>query len=239
VPLVNLHGELIGINVAVYKEGQGIGFAIPVREVSKALSQFVSPEIASSKWFGAWLKGGMAALVVGTVQPASPAEKAGLRPGMEITQVNGHPTHGMLDFLEYLTRGSVEDLTLTVSDNGASRSIKVKLEPFEDLVKRRTGLGVRELTSAEATRLGLSDGEGLIIESVEHGSPAERAELKAGMLVTAFDTTAVNQLRDLGFALINKSDRQPANFTVRVLKSLGGPYVQSIQAQATLALRQP
>jgi len=55
-PLINLNGELIGLNVAVYREGQGIGFAIPIRQVNEALSHFFTPEISHGLWFGARLK---------------------------------------------------------------------------------------------------------------------------------------------------------------------------------------
>lgn len=237
-PLINLRGELIGINVAVYKEGQGIGFAIPVREVSKALSQFVSPEVVRSKWFGAWLRGEKG-LTISTVQPNSPAEKAGLKPGMRITQVDGQPIHGMLDFYEMMNRPELETLPLSVLDAGKPSTIRVRLEPFEDLVKRRTGLVVQELTSAAAIRLGLPNGQGLFIQSVVPGSPAEKADLKPGMLVTAFDTTAVNELRDLGFALVNKGSEKTAKLTVGGLQQIRGPYVQQVQIKVDLDLLDP
>src|SRR4029078_5369257 len=56
-PLINLKAEVIGINVAVYQKGQGIGFAIPVKLVSEALSQIFTPEHIRELWFGARLSG--------------------------------------------------------------------------------------------------------------------------------------------------------------------------------------
>ena len=52
-PLINLSGEMIGINVAVLKEGQGIGFAIPIKRVNESLSRFFTPEFLDDNWFGA------------------------------------------------------------------------------------------------------------------------------------------------------------------------------------------
>jgi len=239
-PLINLRGELIGINVAVYREGQGIGFAIPVREVSAALSQFVSPEIVSSKWFGAWLQGDPSSLVIASVQADSPAEKAGLKPGMRIMQVNGQAIHALLDFYELNTNDTkAEELRLTVLDGGKQRTFKVRLEPFEELVKRRTGLALEELTPQTAMRLGLPNGQGVLIQSVENGSPADKAELKQGMLITGLDTTEVNNLRDVGFALINKERNLSATLSILALKRLGGPYVQPVQGKVEIALRKP
>src|SRR4051812_27401541 len=71
-PLINIHGDLIGLNVAVYKEGQGIGFAIPVSQVSEALASFFSPEVRHLLWFGARLKAAPAQLTVADVQPNGP-----------------------------------------------------------------------------------------------------------------------------------------------------------------------
>ena len=58
-PLINLRGELIGINVAVYgqSEGMGLGFAIPVKQVSAALSDFFTLEFTADLWLGARFKG--------------------------------------------------------------------------------------------------------------------------------------------------------------------------------------
>src|SRR5437868_1605929 len=52
-PLVNLRGELVGLNVAIYREGHGIGFAIPVKRISAALAEIYSPELLQKMWFGA------------------------------------------------------------------------------------------------------------------------------------------------------------------------------------------
>jgi len=239
-PLINLHGELIGINVAVYEQGQGIGFAIPAREVSKALSQLLSPEFAISKWFGARLKGGVPGPFVSEVQPGSPADQAGLKTGVQVTQVNGQPIHSLVDFGEQVIANVGSDtLTLETLDAGKARTVKVKLERFEDLVKRRTGLSVQELTPQAAARLGLRDRQGLLIESVEKGSPAEKADLQPGILITAFDSTDLNQLRDLSLALISKGDDTSAELTLYALKSVGGPYVRAVQGKVELALRKP
>src|SRR5436190_3411542 len=75
-PLVNLRGELIGLNVAVYRgeqgeRGLGVGFSIPVKQVSAALSYFFTPEVTDSLWFGARFKSTGSYLEVAAVQPGS------------------------------------------------------------------------------------------------------------------------------------------------------------------------
>ena len=78
-PLINLRGELIGINVAILQGAQGIGFAIPIKEVREALGEMFNPETAS-RWFGARV-GVDSPLVVQSVESNSPAGQAGLETG--------------------------------------------------------------------------------------------------------------------------------------------------------------
>ena len=96
-PLINLRAELIGINVAVFREGQGIGFAIPVKRISEALSEIFTPETIRSLWFGARFRSetnGFAAL---SVQHSSPAERGGLRVGDLVLRVDGKVARSLID----------------------------------------------------------------------------------------------------------------------------------------------
>src|SRR5688572_1577727 len=87
-PLVNLEGHLIGLNVAIFKEGQGIGFAIPVKRVTEALGEIFTPEVLRKLWFGAEFKQTTIGVSVAGVEPDSPAEKGGLKAGDIVLQVN-------------------------------------------------------------------------------------------------------------------------------------------------------
>src|SRR6185295_17409532 len=101
-PLINLRGELIGLNVAMYREGQGIGFAIPIKQVTEALSEIFIPEVINSLWFGAQIKAGQHALLVTAVESNSPAGKAGLTVGDQILQVDGKTPKGFVECNEML-----------------------------------------------------------------------------------------------------------------------------------------
>jgi len=141
-PLINLRGELIGLSVAVYRGGQGIGFAIPVKQVSEALAGFFSPEVSHSVWFGAQLKPGSPLLEVSAVQPGGPAEKAGLRAGDKIAQVDGEAVGGLIQFNRRLCAGADHHARLSVqrgkeSGVAARVPLEVDLVPFEDLILRR------------------------------------------------------------------------------------------------------
>jgi len=195
-PLVNLKGELIGINVAVFREGQGIGFAIPIRRVSAALAEIYSPEILESYWFGARVQPGALPLTVASVQPQSPAAKAGLQPRDQILEVNGATPNGFVDFVTQLVNSGTKRTTSLVVQRGRERrTLALRLVPEKtyfnpDLIRARTGASVEEFTAAQAEALGLGDRRGVIITEVEPNSPAARARLQENMIITGADGQA-------------------------------------------------
>jgi len=238
-PLINLRGELIGLNVAVFNRAQGIGFAIPVKQVSAALAQFFSPEVNYSLWFGARLKPNTFPLEIAEVQPGSPASKAGLKTGMQVVSVNGKTPRSVVDFNEQIMAGEGHSVALIVVENGQRRPVQVKLVPFEELIHQRTGLTLQEITPQMAARLHLRDGQGqgLLIEKVEPGSPAAAAELKSGMLLTGFGQTAINEVRDMGLALTSTNERPTAKLSLIVPQQISNGQVQLRQGTAEIKLR--
>jgi len=193
-PLANLRGELIGVNVAVFREGQGIGFAIPIRRVSAALAEIYSPEILHSYWFGARVKPGASPLTIVSVQPDSPAAKADLRKGDQILQLNGAPPKGFIDFTRQLVEDGAKNYSsrLLIQRANERRTVNVQLVPEKtffnpQLIQRKTGLAVDEITAEEAHALGINDTRGAVVTSVERDSPAAKAGFQRGMIITAAD----------------------------------------------------
>ena len=90
-PLINIEGELIGINVAVRAGAQGIGFALPMDEVKRVAAEMLSTRRLVATWHGVVTseitRGNQHALVVSDVQQGSPGEAAGLKTGDELVQI--------------------------------------------------------------------------------------------------------------------------------------------------------
>jgi S1-C subfamily serine protease len=196
-PLVNLRGELIGINVAVLgqvmgQQAQGIGFAIPIRRVLEALSDIFPTEFVKTYWFGARVKVGATPLVIASVQPESPAGKAGLKAGDAILQVNGKAPRSFIDFSELLAAGAGADETLVVRRGAARKDITVRLVPEKSvfnagMIREKLGLSLEALTVQVAARYGVGAADAYFIAGVEARGPAAEAGLQRGMLVTAIE----------------------------------------------------
>ena len=211
--LMNMKGELIGINTAIFSRGggsNGIGFAIPANLVRVfvaaaeegkqtfekpyvgATFQPVTSEVAEALG----LKTARGALIVGIVE-GGPADKAGLKSGEVITAVNGiaveHP-----DALWYrlTTAGLGQSVRLTVLQNGTERAVTMALGAAPETVPRDerliegrnpfAGLRVANLSPKLATELRLpTDKVGVVVTEVVRGSPAGRLGFQAGDIMVA------------------------------------------------------
>ncbi|MCX8090658.1 MAG: trypsin-like peptidase domain-containing protein, partial [Verrucomicrobiae bacterium] len=244
-PLVNLRGELIGINVAVFRQGQGmgVGFAIPVKQIAAALSDFFAPELTDGLWFGARIgQSGSEPLFVRSVQNGSPAERAGLRVGQRIVQVNGVAPKNLAAFNRLLTgegapTGSAAadkgpTATLVVEQNGRRLSCRVELMPFAELVRQKIGLTLLELREAGAAWVGMGI-EGLLIDDVLKDGPAARARLQRGLILRAVDGQPARSLLAVGEVLSNKRPGELVTLTVLAPRR-AGPGVVEYQVPVTV-----
>jgi S1-C subfamily serine protease len=196
-PLVNVRGELIGINVAVLNQvegyqAQGIGFAIPIRRVLEALSNILPTEYVKSYWFGARVKVGTMPLVISSVQAQSPAGKAGLKVGDAILEVNGKAPKSFIDFADLLAAGAGSEVRLALKRGTGQKEIAVQLVPERSvfnagMIRDRLGLNLEELTPPVAARYGVGAADGFLVTGVEEDSQAAKAGLQRGMLVTGID----------------------------------------------------
>ena len=235
-PLINMNGEVVGINTAIIPNGQGIGFAIPVnmaKEIAPQLQknghvirgwlgvsvQEVTPELAKS--FG--LKDNKGALVA-EVFKGTPAEKAGIEQGDIIVGFNGKDVGDSKELPRILASTPVgEKVTIKLQRNGSSfeRTVKVgemeekKAElAEEDTSHKSLGLTVQDVTPEIAQELGLENDEGVVVASVESGSPASDAGIQAGDIIKSINQKPVTDVAD--FVKKAKSARGQENILLLV-----------------------
>ena len=231
-PLVNLRGELIGLNVAVYREqqggqrGVGVGFSIPVKQVSAALSRFFAPEVTDSLWLGAQFRPGSNPVAVSSVQAGSPAATAGLQTNDLVLLVNGRAPGRLITCNRLLAESPEQRAELVVKRGDERRTLKLRLIRFEDAIRQKLGLTLLEITPEAARRLGLRGGEALYVDEVEKNGPADRAQLDRGFLVTAIEGQSAADLRSFFEVLSDAKKGGPVRLTVIVPRRLGGSYVE-------------
>jgi len=239
-PLVNLRGELIGLNVAVAREGvgMGMGFSIPIKQVSEALSRFFTPEWTDSLWFGARLQAGSGPLQVLEVKPASPAARAGLRAGDQLVQIDGQPARGLIDANRLLCGLTNHDGRLVVMRSGERTSLTpLRLVPLEELIRQKLGCSLLEPTTQRALRLGIQAGDGLLIEDVEKDGPADQAQLQRDYLLTAIDGQSAVELKQVAQLLSEKKKGDPVQLTLVVQRRLGMSHIEYRQGTVQVEVR--
>jgi S1-C subfamily serine protease len=236
-PLVNLNGQLIGLNVAVQREGQGIGFAIPIHQVSEALSDIFTPEVKNSQWFGARLNSGTLPLKVTGVDRESPAEQAGLKVGDLVTAINNSTPRSYIHAMLLLKPGdNSRETTLAVKRDNTPHQIKVTFAPLDHLIEKRLGISAQEMDALLAQQFGLAPGQGLLVSHVQPDSPAAKAGLEPGHVISAINNTPTPNLLSATSILAPTPADKLITLNIGVERRRG-PYRQMQQARVELRSR--
>ncbi len=217
-PLLNLDGEAVGINTAIFSRNggyMGIGFAIPVNMARNIYAQLIkkgeitrgymgvaiqdlSPQLAES--FG--LKEA-AGVLVSEVVKGSPADTAGVRTGDVIIQLGGKDVGNVGAFRNDIALSEPgTTVKLTVVRNRRPQTLAVTLGKLDAAAtaaaaspretEKRLGLSVQDLNAELAQRYGYETAAGVIVANVEPGSVAAMAGLKLGNLVVEVDRKPVS-----------------------------------------------
>jgi serine protease Do len=218
-PLLNTRGEVIGINTLIVTGGlqqsAGVGFAVPINVAKEILPQLREKGKVVRGWIGIYIqpitddlartyhmKDAKGALIA-DVTEGSPADKAGLKSGDVVIEVDGRPVEDNNDLSRYIaSRSPGSTVRLRVLREGAERSVSVTLGTFPEEVAEgeeqdeeghaQLGMTLRELTPELAARLELPrTAKGVVVMDVEAGSAAEDAGLQRGDLIVSVNGETV------------------------------------------------
>ncbi len=204
-PLLNVNGELIGVNTAIRTDAQNIGFAIPVARLWELLPDLLDVEKRERVRFGLQV-GGRDARVV-SLRDDAPAARSGVKRGDRIVRINGEPLRNAIDFyVEMLHQRPDSKVNLTVERDGRNLDISAPLQsvPAPDgskLAASLLGLELAPLPPELRTRYSLARNVGLIVRGVKRGSAADRAEIVAGDVILRLDRGSIGALEDVGLSL--------------------------------------
>jgi serine protease Do len=234
--LVDVSGQLIGLNTAIATSGpgrgnQGIGFAVPANMVREVMEQIEKNGRVIRGWMGVAVQDvtpSMATAIglpsaggalVGDVNAGSPAAQAGLQRGDVVVELDGKPVQDSRDLrLRVSEDGPGKKASLVVIRNGARRSLTVTLgEAPSDEQKPGAaapsptgamGIELAPLTPDLAHRLNLPDAtSGVVVTGVQPGSRAAEAGLRPGDLVQEVDRTPVHTPEDVKRAVAKDGKR--------------------------------
>ncbi|HEV7923409.1 MAG TPA: Do family serine endopeptidase [Thermoanaerobaculia bacterium] len=252
-PLMNINGEVIGINTAIRGGAQGLGFATPINTAKRLLPQLREGKVVRSflgmniqevneqsrQAFG--LNETRGALVQ-NVTPGKPADKAGLEPGDVIVEIDSKKINNnreLIDYISYLPVGT--KVNLAIIRNGQRRNLTattaerdVEQEraeaPASEAVaptRNKLGLSVQDLTAATRQMYSVDDRvSGVVVTDVKEVSPAGEVGISEGDVISEVQgqkITSVSQFRDA-------VDRLRSGTTIRMYVTTSTRGGQSVSA---------
>ncbi|MBK7403086.1 MAG: DegQ family serine endoprotease [Phycisphaerales bacterium] len=233
-PMVNLHGDVIGINSAIRSASggnNGVGFAIPATLAGQVADSLISSGHVERGWLGVsvqLLTPELAAslgqdesqgALVADVMPDTPAAKAGLESGDIITRVDQQSVDSPRKLMNAVASHQPgEHIKLAVDRDGSSKTVQVvlgerpgaqQLAAGHATARSEGSLGIRvqPLTPELASQLGVGETQGLVITEVESDSPAARAGLQPEDIVLEAARQPVHSSSDLTEAAKAAKDR--------------------------------
>ena len=233
-PLIDTRGRLVGINMAILTQAQGIGFAIPAKRVANLLAVWFTPEKRARLWLGLRFERTEGVIAVTDVQAGSPAAKAGVKKDDQIVTVDGQAMSDVLRLQRWLIHRKGGDVVqFSINRGGATNSISVTLAGLpkldaSDLMFQKFGLQVQPLTRDLAAALGISFVPGLVVSDVEKNSPGARADFHTGIVITQIGGEEVKSMDRLAEQLADVKKDDMVSMSVIVSENRGNVRLQQM-----------
>ena len=222
-PLLNMQGEVVGINTAIVAQGQGIGFAIPVNTVKPMIPELETKGKVTRGFLGVNIQAITPALakslglpdqkgaLVADVNPDTPAAKAGIKRGDVIVAFNGKEVTDSQSLPAMVAATPVDqEATVTVNRQGQTLQLPVRIgqlpSPRADTgdpagavqpAKEKWGLQLRDLNPQIAAQLRLQTEQGVVVVGVKPGSPAAESGIHQGDVILEVNRQPVSSVTDL------------------------------------------
>jgi Do/DeqQ family serine protease len=226
-PLLNINGELIGINTAIYAEAQGIGFAIPINRAKRIISDLINYGEVIQPWIGLTvqpLDSNMASYLnlektvgalVTAVEPQSPAAKAGIEEGDIIHSIDGSIITDSSAYHSKIREISIDQIiSIVFIKKGKTIRISLKTIAFPpdlalELADRTLGITVIDVDEPTRSKYGIKPRKGVLIVKMRRGFYLERIGVRPGDIIRQIDEEPVDNLVDFKEAMV-KYRNKPA-----------------------------
>ena len=218
-PLLNINGDLIGINTAIYAKAQGIGFAIPIGKARKIISDLIQYGEVKQAWIGITVQdmdeklasyleaAGKKGVIVKSVEPQSPAEKAGLKESDIIFSIGNKKVNSVDDYQSVAKSLAAGDtMQASVWRNGKEKTIAVETKVFplelaEELAFKLLGIKVDDITTGARRKYRIATREGVVILKIERKSYLAHIGAEPGDVIRQIDDYTIQNTEDFKKAI--------------------------------------
>ncbi len=219
-PLLNINGDLIGINTAIYANARGIGFAIPINKARRIVNDLIAYGEVIQAWIGLLVhdlnqelveyykiptgKG----VIVESVSSDGPAERAGIQSGDIIMKINNRPVpsnSAFQDIMRGVAAGQMIEVHLKRRDKVLSVAVNAKVFPPKKalaLATRLLGVSVANLETKTRRKYRIAAESGVLITELRNGTYLARVGAGPGDVIRRIDDFEINDLEDFKEAIV-------------------------------------
>lgn len=224
-PLLNLDGEVVGINTFIFSQSggyMGIGFAVPVNMAKSIKNQLIKTGQFVRGYLGVYMDDLTPAMadffdikvtrgvIIAKVEDNSPAQKSGLKDRDIVLEIDGRKIKDASSLrniiasqepdtkiaMKIIRKGKEQTKAVTIG-----RRFQTVLASGASEISEQLGLGVREMTRDIARKLGYSNTEGVLVVDVARGTVADREGIEPGMVIVNVNHKPISSVEDLNEAL--------------------------------------
>ncbi len=224
-PLLNIDGSLIGINTAIFKQAEGIGFAIPINKAKRIINDLIRYGKVRRGWLGVSVQSmtkemlrffhidRVTGVVVAQVIKGSPGAAAGLRRGDVILSLENNEVSGKSDYMERISTYPVGNtIYMKTLRKGKERIVSLKVSLLQesqvsDYVKNWLGFSVDEIKQSVIRRYRLASTQGVIVMNVVPNSVSGKIGIRSGDIIRQINQVRIKNGKDFRAAMVKAAGR--------------------------------
>ncbi len=232
-PLINILGDVIGINTAIYGEAEGIGFAIPIDKVKRIIDDLIEHGQVRNAWIGIQAQDITPAIaqyfdyeasdgvLVADVMDGSSAEGAGLRQGDILLEMNGQPIGDLYGYNAVLAEYTAGDvLSFSILRESKALTLELQAEEFSaeraaQIAQQHFGFYVEEINDRKLSSYQLQTRQGVVITELRDASPAARVGIETGDVIRQVEGIQIRNMEDFRGAMLKLGQKRSVTFLVQ------------------------